>query len=207
MTDIVVGLIAALIGLLLTVRGYPTFRLLLSLYGAFAGFMVGVALASQLTDSGVLQGVVGWVGGFLGALIVGALVYTFYAVAVILGVGSIGFTLGAGAMAAAGIQTDWIILTAGIVAAVILAVFALVADLPAILVVILTAVTGAGLVVTAAMLLVGSITSNQLWEQPGDYLQHAGWWWAGYAAVAILGIVVQSRYLRGAQKAVRSTWR
>jgi hypothetical protein len=52
---IVLGAIAVLIGALLCFRGYVTMRLIISLFGAFVGFLLGAGLVAGVTDSGMGQ--------------------------------------------------------------------------------------------------------------------------------------------------------
>ena len=85
MDAIVVGVIAVLIGALLCFRGYVTMRLIISLFGAFVGFLLGAGLVAGVTDSGFGQLALSWLVGIIGAVIFGVLAYFSYQVAVVIG--------------------------------------------------------------------------------------------------------------------------
>lgn len=60
MEAIVIGIVAVAIGALLCFRGYVTMRLVISLFGAFAGFMLGVGLFGDTAGDGGQVASAGW---------------------------------------------------------------------------------------------------------------------------------------------------
>ena len=62
MNDIVVGLVAILTGAVFCFRGYLAMRIIIPLWGAFAGFMLGAGIVA--TDAGFLATALGWIVGF-----------------------------------------------------------------------------------------------------------------------------------------------
>jgi hypothetical protein len=159
---IVVGIIAVLIGALLCFRGYVTMRLIISLFGAFVGFLLGAGLVAGATDSGFGQLALSWLVGIVGAVLFGVLAYFSYQIAVVIGMAAIGFTIGTTVMAAFGIGSQVAVVAVGLVAGALLAVIAIATDLPAVILVVLTALAGASVTVAGVMVIAGSIGLNRL---------------------------------------------
>ena len=207
MDDIAVGIIAVLIGALLCFRGYAALRLIISLFGAFVGFLLGAGLVAGVTDSGFLQLALSWLVGVVGAVIFGILAYVSYQVAVVLGMAAIGFNIGTSIMAALQVGSGLLIVLVGIAAAVVLAVVAIATDLPAILLIILTVLAGASVVVSGAMVLAGTISTRRLNSDTLLTGMDNNWWsYALYAVLVILGLIVQGRYLSRGRRSMRQQW-
>lgn len=207
MNTIVVGIIAVLIGALLCFRGYVTMRLIISLFGAFVGFLLGAGLVAGATDSGFGQLALSWLVGIGGAVILGVLAYFSYQIAVVIGMAGIGFTIGTSVMAAVGVGSPVATVAVGLVAGVLLAVIAIATDLPAVILVVLTALAGASLTVTGVMVTAGSIGLNRLTVEGVTAEMGRGWWWyVLYAGFALLGIIAQLRARSGGPRTMRQQW-
>lgn len=194
MSDVVVGVIALSVGALLCFRGYAAMRAVLSALGALAGFGLGAGLVAALTGRPPLDGVLGWVGALVGALVLGSLAYAFYRVAVVLGMASIGFSVGEGAMVALGVQRSWLALLVGAVVGLLLGVLTLVGNLPAVILVVLTALSGASLTVSGVMVLVGASSAKALLA--GDAVAGSGpWWIVADVVLVLLGVAAQLKDL------------
>jgi hypothetical protein len=202
MSDLVIGIIVLAIGALVAMWGYPAFRVMISLYGAFIGFVVGASLGAGLSDTGFAAGVASWVGGIVGALLVGGLSYAFYWVAVIFGVASLGFSLGTWLGGMFGVGGPWPFVI-GVGVAILAIILALALNLPSLLIIGLTATAGAGAVVSGVMLISNTITTSQLAE--GD-VRIDGLWLATYVAVVIAGVFAQWRYLSRTSGPARGQW-
>lgn len=205
--DIVLGILAVLIGGLFCARGFVAMRIAIPMWGAFIGFLVGAGLLSAWTDDGVLGTALGWFVGFGVALLFGAIAYLYYEFAVMLALGSIGFTLGASAVTAIGVTWSWVVVLAGLLLGIALAVFALVVDLPTILLVTLTALGGAGGIVFGLLLLTGSLDSDELsTTKTTDVIDLDWWWFAIYAALVISGVIAQARTAARLDETWRESW-
>lgn len=79
MTNLVFGLLAIVVGLILCLRGQWALRILIAIWGAFVGFTVGASLVSGITGQGFLDTVWGWIAGVVVGLIFAALAYLYYA--------------------------------------------------------------------------------------------------------------------------------
>lgn len=205
MSDVVVGLVALVAGAFLCFAGRIAVRVILSVWGAFVGLALGGAVVSAITDSSPLSTVLGWLVGILLAVLLAGLAYAFYALAVVIALGSIGYGLGAALALAfgAGPQVAHIV---AIAVAVLLAITALVTDLPGALLVFLTASGGAGAIIAGLMLLLGVAVASEFsaGDLPSVIQQRSWWWMAGYVALTIGGILVQSRSPR--RTAMRTSW-
>lgn len=207
MDTVVVGIIAVLIGALLCFRGYVTMRVIISLFGAFVGFLLGAGLVAGATDSTFGQLALSWIVGIVGAIVFGVLAYLSYQVAVVIGMAAIGFTIGTSVMAATGIGSEVATVVVGVVVGVLLAVVAVTTDLPAVILVVLTALAGASVTVTGVMLILGSIGLNRLTADGVAAEMGRGWWWyVLYGALALLGIIAQLRAGSRGTRTMRQQW-
>lgn len=205
MDTIVVGIIAVLIGALLCFRGYVTMRLIISLFGAFVGFLLGAGLVAGVTDSGFGQLALSWLVGIVGAVLFGVLAYFSYQIAVVIGMAGIGFAIGTTVMAAVGVGSQVAIVVVGLLAGALLAVIAIATDLPAVILVVLTALAGASVTVAGVMLIAGTIGINRLTAEGVGAEMSRGWWWyVLYGGLALLGIIAQLRS-RGS-RTMRQQW-
>ncbi len=205
MNDIVVGLIAILTGAVFCFRGYLAMRIIIPLWGAFAGFMLGAGIVSG--SDGFLGSALGWIVGIAVAVVFGLLAYLYYEVAVIIGMLAIGFALGTSLMVALGVTWSWVIVLAGVALAVALAFVALVADLPMALLTVLTGMAGASAIVAGLMLLfgvtdVGDFDSAQTTKALAD----DWWWYAIYLALAISGMIAQFLDVERRRETLRAAW-
>lgn len=200
------GILAVIVGLLVAFVGYRALRTMIALLGALTGLGVGAAIAAGLPIEGRLGTVVTWIVAVLFALLFGWLAYAFYQVAVLLGLASIGFSIGAGLMVALGFRGEWLVWLVGALVAVVLVVIGLVGDLPAVLLIVLTGLAGANLAITGVMLLAGVIDLNYLHAgaDPGA----VGWWW-GVAGLVLAAVAIASQLRalsRSRVAAMRAQW-
>lgn len=201
MSATVVAILGIVVGLLLCLRGYRAARTLLSLWGSFVGLVLGAYLVAEATGTTVWSTPLAWVVGLALALVFGALAYLWYAVGVIIGVGTLGFTAAGGVMRALG-SPQWAVLTVAAAVAVILAVVAIRLDAPAILLVVLTTLVGASLVVVSAMVLTGAVDVTAI-DGTAAWVA-TGWWWT-VAEIVLIGAGLVSQ-TRGRTPSPRGQW-
>jgi hypothetical protein len=206
MTSTTIGVVAALIGLSLVLRGYATIRAIISLFGGLVGFLIGAAVVAQVTHTTLFQSQAGLIGGAIGAVVCGLLAFFVYKVAMIGGLAAIGFTLGTSAMVALHVDNRTASLVAGILAAIVLAILAWRLDLPGLILVILTVLTGASVTVLGTMLALGKVGPAALDQATITAVFADGWgWYALYLGLVALGLVTQRRYLK-VRNPVRTKW-
>lgn len=206
MQDIVLGGLAILAGLVLCFRGYGALRFIIAIWGAFVGFSLGAGLVASIRGESFLASPVGWLAAIVAALVLALLAYLYYAIAVILAMASIGFMLGTTVLVALGIGWNWLIIAAGVVAGILVAVIAVVTNLPMLLLVVLSALAGASAIVGGTMLLVGTVGSADFSAASLTTKIPIYWWWdILYLVLAVAGIVSQYRSTRSRVR-VRESW-
>ncbi len=208
MEDILVGVLAVLVGVMLCFRGWIFLRTLIPFWGAFAGFFAGAGLVASFTNEGFLATAVGWMVGVAVALVFGLLAYLYYELSVIIAMGALGFAIATAVMVAMGVTWSWLIILIGLAAAIFLAFIAIAGDLPMVLLVIISAAGGATIAVGGFMLILGVIdladfTSGATTQR----VDEDWWWWAAYAFLAIAGIFAQFRVLDSVTATLREQWR
>lgn len=206
MTDTVAGLLAVGVGIVLCLAGYWTLRLLLSVWAGVVGFGLGSALGAWIDDDSYLASTLGWIIGLVLALLFAALAYLYYAVAIVVSLGTMGFTLGAAVTAAAGVTWDWVIVTIGLGCGVALGLLAIAARLPMILLVSLSAFAGAAIVVTGLMLLTGVLDTADFDSATVTETIDERWGWSlALVVIAVCGIAAQLRHVRATDR-LRKGW-
>ena len=204
MSNVVIGVVTIVVGALFCFRGNVAIRIVMAVWGAFAGFWLGAGAVAALTGAPLLAGPLGWAAAVLVALLAGSLAYGFYVLAVVIGFGGFGAALGTGVAAALGAGSGLTLVAAG-VGAVLLVALALASNLPFALLVLLSATAGAGAITAGLQVLLGVVTPGADAEAIQDALAGQWWWTLVYLALAVAGVVVQ---LRGAGRAdARSQWR
>jgi hypothetical protein len=203
--DVIVGLVAILTGAVFCFRGYLAMRIIIPLWGAFAGFMLGAGVVSG--DDGFLATALGWIVGLAVAVVFGLIAYLYYVVAVVIGMMAIGFALGTSLMVALGVTWSWVIVLSGVVVAVALAIVALVGDLPMALLTVLTGFAGSAAMIAGLMLVFG-VTELGAFDsaQTTKTLDDDWWWYAIYLGLAIAGIIVQFADVDRRRDSLREAW-
>ncbi|WP_235734999.1 DUF4203 domain-containing protein [Nocardioides alcanivorans] len=205
MQDIAFGILAILAGSFFCFRGQMVLRLVIPIWGAFVGFSLGAGLVAGSTGDRFLATVLGWVVGLLFAFVFALFAYLYYAVGVIIAMASIGFALGATLIVASGTDWNWVVVLVGIVVGTLVAVLAIAANLPMLLLILLSAFGGASVAVTGLMLLFGAAESADFDNKAIASQVHDDWWWyLVFVALAITGVVAQSR--AGERRDPRESW-
>jgi hypothetical protein len=205
--DFVVGVLAVAVGALFCFRGWLAMRIVIPIWGAFAGFVFGAGLIDAGSDERFLRTFLGWIVGIAFALLFAALAYFLYEVAIVLAMGAIGFALGTGLMTALGISWSWLVVLVGVAAGVLLAVAAIFADVPALALVVLGAMAGAVTIVAGLMLLFGSVDTADFGSSAvTERLDDDWWWYALYVILAIAGVIGQIIWAGRIDGTVRDAW-
>lgn len=205
--DILLGVVAVVVGLLFCFGGQFLMRLVIPIWGAFAGFSFGAGLVAGLADEHFLGSVLGWVIGLVFAVIFGVFAYLYYAVAVVLAMGAIGFALGSALMVALGVTWSWVIVFVAMAVAVLLAIAAVMIDMPMIVLIVFSAMGGAAVAVVGLMLMFGAINSADFTGSGVLSHVHDDWWWyVLYLFLAILGVLGQSRDRAALSRGMSESW-
>ncbi|MGO1510462.1 MAG: TM7S3/TM198-like domain-containing protein [Actinomycetaceae bacterium] len=204
MSDVVVGVIALVIGLLLCFRGRGAMRVLLALWGAFIGFGLGMVVVAEVTGEGLLATTAGWVAAIVLAVVFAWLAFVFFTIAVVLAFVSTGFVLGRTVAGALGVSEPWMITLVGVLGGVVLGLIAAVTDMPDLVLVVLSALAGASAVVGGLMLLLGEADLDR-YADTRVALVDQPLWYVGQLALVVAGIFVQVRQTRRT-RTLRQSW-
>lgn len=185
--------IALLFAAALIFGGYRFFLFLLPIWGFFFGFGLGAQAVQALFSNGLFATVTSWVVGFIVAVLFALLAYFFYAGAVAVAAGALGYLLGVGLMDLFGLTgLSFITFLVAIILAAGLIVITFRFNLQKYIIIAATAIGGAGLAVGVILLGVGGATLIQLAEHPVRLLWQTSPFMAiVFVLLAVAGIVVQ----------------
>ncbi len=193
MTDVIVGVIAIVAGAIFCFRGYLAMRTMISLWAGFVGFALGAALVAGFTQQPLLDGPVAWAGAIAAALLLAWLAYVFYAAAVVLTMGSVGYGLGTAVVGPLGLPA-WALGVSGLVGGLLLVVIALATNLPAVLLIVAAAFGGASAIVTGIAVLLGLLPVSHLEpDAVAPTLDGNPWLGVVYLILVVAGIASQAR--------------
>ena len=195
---LLIGLLLLLVGAAFCFVGYRFFRILIAIWGFFAGFNLGASGMVYLFGQNFLGTVTGWVLGLVVGLVLAALAYFFYYFAVVLLGASVGYSIGTGLMAAIGFNNPgFVSVVVGVVLAIVLVLLILAFNLPKLLIMVFTAIGGAGTIITGILLLFGQIPLVGLQYGIAIAAIRTSWIWSIVEiALAVVGFVAQWRTMQ-----------
>lgn len=207
MGDLLVGIIAVVIGCALCFRGYAALRVVIAVWGAFAGFVLGAGVVAGATGEGFLASALAWVVGVATAVVFGLLAYVYYAISVLIGMSAIGFTLGTTVMVGLGVTWSWVIVLVGLVVGALLAILAIAGDLPKLLLTLLGALAGSSIAIAGLLLLIGRVDRGDLSAADTTATLDLWWGWtAAYVVLALAGLAAQLRDVGARRGILRDEW-
>ena len=207
MADILLGILAIIAGIAMLVAGQFVLRLMIPIWGFFAGFAFGAGLVADLADERFLGTVLGWVLGLVFALVFAILAYLYYYVAIVIAMGAAGFAIGSGIVVALGIDWNWVAVLVGLVLGILVGLVSVFADIPMVMLVVIGSIAGAVGVVGGLMLLFGSLNTADF--SRGDFTDTVsnGWAWSLLLLVlAFVGILSQARQRVVLRRTIHETW-
>src|SRR6187431_2364882 len=184
MADILLGVLAIVAGGAMLVAGQFVLRLVIPIWGFFAGFAFGAGLVAEFADERFLGTVLGWVLGLVFALIFAVFAYLYYAVAIVLAMAGFGYAIGAGIVVALGIDWNWVAVLVGVAIGAALGLVAIFGNLPLIVLVVISSFAGAVSVVGGLMLFFGSLDSEDFGS--GAFTDTVSDSWAWYLLLLVL---------------------
>jgi len=206
MADIILGLLAIIAGGAMLVAGQLVLRLVIPIWGFFAGFAFGAGIVASVADETFLSSVLGWVLGLVFALIFAVLAYLYYYVAIVIAMGAAGFAIGSGIVLALGIW-NWVAVLVGLVVGLALGLVSVLGNVPMIVLVIVGSVAGAVGVTGGLMLLVGSLNTADF--SRGDFadtVSNSFGWTLLLLVLAVGGIVIQAAQRALMRQNIREVW-
>ena len=207
MADILLGILAIIAGIAMLVAGQFVLRLMIPIWGFFAGFAFGAGLVADFADERFLGTALGWVLGLVFALVFAILAYLYYYVAIVIAMGAAGFAIGSGIVVALGIDWNWVAVLVGLVLGILVGLVSVLADIPMIMLVVIGSIAGAVGVVGGLMLLFGSLNTADF--SRGDFTDTVSnnfLWWLLFVVLVIGGVVIQIRQRAIMRQSVREVW-
>ena len=187
--------------------GQFVLRLVIPIWGFFAGFAFGAGLVADLADERFLGTVLGWVLGLVFALVFAVLAYLYYYVAVILAMAAFGFAIGSGLIVALGVDWNWVAVLVGTAVGVIVGLVSIFVNMPVIVLIVFSSFAGAVGVVGGVMLLVGSLNSADFGDAGfTDTVSNSFGWSLLLLALAIAGIVIQAAQRALMRESITEVW-
>jgi hypothetical protein len=153
------GLIGIFFGTFLTFAGYKFFIFLLPVWGFFFGWALGAQTVQAIFNQGFLATITGWVVGFVVGAIFALLSYVFYAFAVAIIAGSLGYVLTYGIWTAIGLDFKFFGWLVAIIVALVFVFVTLRFNLQKWVVIAATSVLGAAVIFGTILLMFNPIAT------------------------------------------------
>ncbi len=190
--QILIALVAAVLGLAFAFGGWRFFLLLLPFWGLLVGFNVGTEAVSALFGDGTFATLTSWAVGIAFALIFAVLSYLYYYAAIALLGGSVGFMIGGSLWGLIGNADGLIAFALGLVVAVVFVIGILALNVPRLLVIVVTGLGGAATVVAGWFILTGQIPTDHItWMQVGTLIRDSWFWLIVWGVIAAAGMIAQ----------------
>ena len=200
---ILVGLLAIVIGAAWAFYGLKLFTILLPIWAFFFGLVTGAQWAADVFGQGFFSSVLSWGIGLVFGLVLAAISYFWYYAAIVIVGGALGYTLGAGVLAAIGFG-DFISFAGGLVVAAVLAFLTIILAVPAYLVIIFSAIGGGVAAVNGLLILLGRIKLEDISSGLGEgLLKDPLIAVVGTIVIAAAGIMYQMRDLSDTAQSIR----
>jgi hypothetical protein len=185
-------LIALLFGTVVCFGGYRLFLVLLPIWGFFFGFGLGAQSIQLLFGQEFLATVTSWVVGFIVALLFAVLSYLFYAFAVAVIAGSLGYGLGVAIMGIFSADLTIITWIVGLVLAIVVIGITFYFNLAKYVIIVATAVGGAAATIGTLVVGVEHVQLMTLAENPMQLILNGSFIWILlFLLMAGAGIVLQ----------------
>lgn len=186
------------LGSLVALAGYRLFLILLPIYGFFFGLSFGAHSVQALFGDGFLSTTTSWVVGFFAGLLFAVLSYLFWAFAVALVAGSLGYALVAGFFGLFDVDLNALVWIIGVAVGVVFAIGAIALNLQKAIVIVATSLLGAWSVIGTFLFLFTSATPESIADDGVKIvLDDHPLWFLVFAAVAAFGMVFQFQVNRG----------
>jgi hypothetical protein len=195
--DILLGLLAIVIGVAVCLAGLRLFFLMLPVLGFIVGFVAGAALVTAIFGDRFLATTLGIIVGVVLGVLFAAFAWLYWYIGVLLAAGSTGALIGAGIFAAFGVDNGWVLFFVGAVVAALFVFAAMAFAYPIYLVVVTTAFHGAAVAIGGLLLTINRIDRDELattdlWQKIND-----NWFlWIIWIVAAVIGIFFQLQTIR-----------
>jgi hypothetical protein len=176
--------------------GYWLFRVVITIWGFFIGFFIGAQIIASLFDQGFLSTPLAWVVSLVAGIVLAACACSLYTAAFTLLGAGLGYLAGVGLMTASGITSQGsLVVIVGLVFAVSFAIITLALGVAKIVIIVDTALGGAGAIILGILLLSGEIQGDFLGLGAlRAFIDASPGWVMLWVAIAVLGGFFQMQY-------------
>jgi hypothetical protein len=187
--DILLGIFLLVLGIAVAFIGVQLFFFMLPIIGLVAGFYVGAELMTALLGDNFLSTVTGWIVGIVVGLLFAAISWYWWYAGVLISSGVVGAVLLSGIGHALGADSGFALFLFGLVGAFLFTFVTLTLNLPVYMVIWNTALSGAAIAVSGAMLLFNQIQREDLEHGAAVAAIRESWVWVlAMIAVAAVGL-------------------
>ena len=187
--------------------GQFVLRLVIPIWGFFAGFGFGAGLVAAFADERFLGTVLGWILGLVFAVVFAIFAYLYYAVAVIIAMAAFGFAIGSGLVVALGIDWNWLAVLVGVAVGAVVGIASIFGNMPMIVLVVFSSIAGAVGVTAGLMLLVGSLNSADFTQGAfTDAIEDSWGWYLMVIVLAFVGVIVQAMQRVMMRRPIEEVW-
>jgi hypothetical protein len=171
---IIVGLLAIGIGLAWAFYGLKLFTILLPIWAFFFGLVAGAQWGQDVFGDGVFSTVLSWGIGLVVGIVLAAISFFWYYAAIVILGGAAGYALGVGFFEYFGFGTGLIVVIIGLIVGAVFAIGTFVLGVPILLVMVLSAFSGAAAVVNGVLIVTNQIKLDTLHDGIFGSLLHQG---------------------------------
>jgi hypothetical protein len=201
MFGILIGsLLLLAFGVLTSAFGYKLFKILLPIWGFFAGFALGSGFVTYFLSDGFLATLTSWGVALFVGFIFAILSYVFYYVGIIILGATFGVALTTAIMFAIGFNPGFLVTIIAMFGGLVFAGLAVIFNIQKYLIVLITSILGASTALSGLFVLFGKITLEMIkdGENPVDaILQDSLFWSIVWIIMIVVGLIAQSRTSRG----------
>lgn len=178
MWDVIVGLIAIALGLVLVFSGLRTFFAALPILGFIFGFLVGGAGVHAIFGEGVFSTLTSWIVGVVLGVAFATISYFWWYAGALIAAGASGAALGTALVHAFGGTAGWLVTLFALIGFVAFFAAAMALALPIYIVLFNTAFVGATVVIAGLLLVIDRIDRADLGYGNVTAIVNNSWWWS-----------------------------
>ncbi len=198
MKELLFALIAGGLGVMLLLFGYRLARILIPLWGFFAGFTIGAAAGADAFGATFVGTTTGIVIGLVVGIVFAVLAYFFYALAIVLIGATVGYWIGAGFVELVGINAGFISAFTGIAIGAVLGIACMVGNVPKYFLIFITALGGSAAICSSVLILINGFNADKFSYTTASQSIVNSWLWLSLIIIlTVLSIVFQVRQNRG----------
>lgn len=192
--QILFGLLTAIVGVVLVFAGYRFARIIIPIMGFVSGLSIGGAVISAMASTPFLGTVLGVTLGLVLGAVFALIAYLFYAAAIIVLAGSLGYWLGSSFVLFLGLNRGFLSALVGLAVGVAIGLLALVANAPKYVLIVYTAIAGAVLTVGGTLLLFNQVPLDTFsYSAARVAITNSTFWSLVTLALAVVGGATQYR--------------